>query len=68
MMPASIVKEVFNRAYRHLDNDWEFLETGQDNLLNVVGKQSLNGNTVCSQRGCMYIVDKKVCVRLLLLL
>ena len=67
-MPASVVKEVLNRAYRHLDSDWEFLETGQDNLLNVAENQSLDGNTVCSRRGCMYIVDKKVCVMLFLLI
>ena len=67
-MPASVVKDVVNHAYHHSDNDWEFLETGQDNLLCVAENQSLDGNTICSRRGCVYIVDKKVCVRLFLLL
>ena len=66
-MSASVVKEVTNCAYHHLDNDWEFLETGQDNLLNVSEDQSPDGNIICLQRGFIYIVDKKVCVRLFLL-
>ena len=62
-----MVKEVTNCAYGHLDSDWEFLQTGQDNLLNVGENQSSDGNIICSWRGCIYIVDKKVYVGLFLL-
>ena len=59
-MAASQVKAVINRAYSHFSECWDFLDTGQDNVLSVAANQTPDGDAICSRRGCVYIVDKQV--------
>ena len=56
-MSPSTVKQCITRAFRNLSGEWQYLETGQENRLQIVGTQ-LDGNAVCSRRGCLYILDK----------
>lgn len=49
-LTAPLVKQVIHRAYQNFDTKWEFLETGQDNVLNVAKTQSPDGNTICSRK------------------
>lgn len=58
MTPVS-VREAITRIYQGI-HQWVYLETGQDNRLQEAKLQSLDGNTACSRRGCLYIVDKEV--------
>ena len=61
MIPAN-EREVITRAFPGIHTQWVYLETGQDNLLAELApeQQSLDGNAVCSRRGCLYILDKEV--------
>lgn len=58
MTPVS-VREAITRTYQGI-HQWVYLETGQDNRLQEAKLQSLDGNTACSRRGCLYILDKEV--------
>ena len=53
------VREAITRTYQGI-HQWVYLETGQDNRLQEAKLQSLDGNTACSRRGCLYILDKEV--------
>lgn len=59
-MPATMMKEIINRAFSRFNADWQFVEVGRDNLLTVSQEQSPDGQQVCSKRGCLYIVDEQV--------
>ncbi len=59
-MVASTVKQYIDRAFKGFGTDWVYLETGQDNIMTVMERQSLDGNEVCSRRGCLYIMDMEV--------
>ena len=63
-MNPSTVRESVSRAFPDIQTQWIYLETGQDNFLAKAEQQSLDGNTVCSRRGCVYILDQKVGVDL----
>ena len=60
-MTAEVVRVVINRGFQ--SDQWEFLETGHDNQLRKSENQNLNGEGICSRRGCLYIVDKQVRLR-----
>ena len=59
-MNASDVKSSISRAFSHLPSSWSYLETGKDNRLEEPQQQFPDGNSICSRRGCLYIVDKLV--------
>ena len=60
LMSPSAVKTYISRAFRDIKKEWQYLEAGQENRLSVISNQSLDGDQVCSRRGCLYIVDKDV--------
>ena len=60
-MTPSDVKSIISKAYPNFSSSWSYLETGQDNRLEESQLQFPDGNSVCSRRGCLYIVDKLVC-------
>ncbi len=57
-MPATMIKEIINRNFHQFNNNWNYLETGQDNVLAIARDQSPNGDLICSRRGCLYICDQ----------
>lgn len=59
MLPSA-VKQSITRAFKNFGTGWVYLETGQDNKLTVMERQSLDGNDVCSRRGCLYILDREI--------
>ena len=60
LMTASTVRACISRAFRDFQSEWVYLNSGQENVLVETDQQSPNGNTVCSRRGCLYILDKEV--------
>lgn len=59
-MTAATVKMHISRAFRDFPSEWVYLEYKQENRLAETEEQSLNGSTICSRRGCLYILDKEV--------
>ena len=60
-MTTSDVKSIISEAYPNLSSSWSYLETGQDNRFEEPQLQFPDGSSMCSRRGCLYIVDKLVC-------
>lgn len=57
-MNPNQAKQMIDAAFFQMSGSWGYLETGQDNQLVEAGEQLPDGNTLCSRRGCLYIVDK----------
>lgn len=57
-MFIEVIREVINRGFLSFSDEWESLETGNDNLLRKAENQSPNDEVICSR--CLYIVEKKV--------
>lgn len=55
-MSASVVRACITQAFRNFS---VYLDSGQENKLAETDNQSLDGNAVCSRRGCLYILDKR---------
>lgn len=59
-MTASTVRACITRAFSNFPSDWVYLDSGQENKLVETDEQLLDGNSVCSRRGSLYIMDKEV--------
>lgn len=60
LMSPATVKLCIGRAFRTIKGEWNYLEAGQENRLSIMKNQCLDGNQVCSRRGCLYILDQDV--------
>ena len=63
-LTGTSVKKIINRAFQRIGSKWIYLETGQHNQLVISKEQCPHGNSVCSQRGCLYIVDQQLSLSL----
>ena len=53
------VKSIIGHSFQSISGlrDWNYLECGQDNRLEIASNQSPGGDVVCSHRGALYLCE-----------
>lgn len=58
-MSATVARDTINRCFVNLGDEWDYLDSGQDNILTMAMDQTPCGDVLCSRKS-IYIVDRKV--------
>ena len=58
-MSATVARDSINRCFANLGDEWDYLDSGQDNILTMAMDQTPCGDVLCSRK-FIYIVDRKV--------